>query len=181
VYGDFSTDFTINASADNQFVVRAQNIWLGTNNIVTSTANRFIETSTGAYLSTSGVWTDNSSVHLKTNFAALDSRDILRRVLSLRIQSWNYKVDSPNVRHIGVMAQDFYKAFNVGADDEHITPVDTAGVTMAAIQGLNEELQDELKRRDAKIEHQQQQIDELKQIVCSLKPQAAPCLLPENK
>ena len=88
VYGDASTMNTfsvVNASAPNQFVVRAQNIWLGKNNSVTNTANRFIETSTGAYLSVSGVWTDNSSYKLKTNFAPVDARSILRKVLSLPI------------------------------------------------------------------------------------------------
>jgi hypothetical protein len=52
------------------------------------------------------------------------------------------------------MAQDFYAAFGTGGDNEHIGTVDADGVALAAIQGLNEELQDtktELKERDAKI------------------------------
>ena len=92
---------------------------------------------------------------MKTNFTAVDSRSILQKVLNLPITTWNYKVDSPNVRHIGAMAQDFYQTFKVGADDEHLTSVDTAGVAFAAIQGLNEELKD----RDAKIAAQQNQIN----------------------
>jgi len=190
VYGDASTFLTtVSATTDNQFVVRAQNIWFGKNDEVINTDGRFLETSTGAYLSNSGIWTDNSSVNLKTNFAALDSREVLRKILNLKIQTWNYKADAPNVRHIGVMAQDFYKAFNVGADDEHLTAVDTAGVTMAAIQGLNAELTEELKLRDVKIsnqeikvvaletniERQQKQIAELKQVVCTIKPDAEVC------
>ena len=182
IYGDYSTTDTVNATATNQFVVRAQNIWLGKNNSVTNTANRFIETSTGAYLSNSGVWTDNSSVNLKTNFAPVDSRDVLRKVLNLNIQTWNYKVDAPAIRHIGVMAQDFYQAFNVGADDEHLTAVDTAGVTMAAIQGLSEELNERAAKLKAEndalkenLNRQQKQIDELKQIVCAIKPDSQIC------
>jgi hypothetical protein len=152
-------------------------------------ANAVISSSTGAYLSTSGVWTNASSRDLKTNFAAVDTRSVLRKVLSLPIQTWNYKSDNANVRHIGAIAQDFRQAFNVGDTDVAIGTVDADGVALAAIQGLNEELKDELKARDAKIdgqkakaerletqiERQQKQIDELKQIVCSLKPDAAVC------
>jgi chromosome segregation ATPase len=34
------------------------------------------------------------------------------------------------------MAQDFYAAFQIGADDKHITEIDQGGVALAAIQGL---------------------------------------------
>lgn len=145
-------------------------------------ANAVISTSTGAYLSTSGVWTNNSSVNLKTNFAPVDARLILRKVLNLPVTTWNYKVDDASVRHIGAMAQDFYKAFKVGADDEHLTAVDTAGVTLAAIQGLNAELKDELKARDERIEAQnaqiksmQTQLDALKKLICASNNTADVC------
>jgi Skp family chaperone for outer membrane proteins len=46
------------------------------------------------------------------------------------------------------MAQDFHAAFEIGTDDKHIAPIDEGGVALAAIQGLNQKLQDELKRRD---------------------------------
>lgn len=54
-------------------------------------ANAVISSSTGALLSTAGVWTDNSSRDLKTNFAPVDSRAILQKVLELPITTWNYK------------------------------------------------------------------------------------------
>ena len=38
------------------------------------------------------------------------------------------------------MAQDFYAAFGIGADDKHISAVDEGGVALAAIQGLNQKL-----------------------------------------
>jgi hypothetical protein len=44
--------------------------------------------------------------------------------------------------HLGPMAQDFR------ADDKHIATVDADGVALAAIQGLNQKLTEELKRRD---------------------------------
>ena len=52
------------------------------------------------------------------------------------ITSWSYKAESPSVRHIGPMAQDFYSAFGLGLDGKHITTIDEGGVALAAIQGL---------------------------------------------
>jgi uncharacterized coiled-coil protein SlyX len=46
------------------------------------------------------------------------------------------------------MAQDFHAAFALGRDDQHITSTDEDGVALAAIQGLNEKLEE----KDAKID-----------------------------
>ncbi|HEX8833766.1 MAG TPA: tail fiber domain-containing protein [Abditibacteriaceae bacterium] len=116
-------------------------------------SDALISTSTGAYLSNGGVWTNSSSRALKSGFTPVDGREVLKKVAALPMTSWNYKAD-PNARHIGPMAQDFHDAFNLGGDNEHIGTVDADGVALAAIQGLNSELQDtkaELKERDAKI------------------------------
>ncbi|PYX88185.1 MAG: hypothetical protein DMG67_17760, partial [Acidobacteria bacterium] len=55
------------------------------------------------------------------------------------------------IRHIGPMAQDFYAAFHVGEDDRHITQVDEGGVAFAAIQGLNQKLEEEIQHKDSQI------------------------------
>ena len=189
VYGDNTTVNLVSAAADNQFVVRAQNIWLGQNNGVTATTGRFLETSTGAYLSTGGTWTNSSSVKLKTNFAPVNSRLVLQKVLALPMTTWNYKAEDAGVVHLGAMAQDFRRAFNLGADDEHISTVDADGVALAAIQGLNAEfeerttkLQNEnntqqktIERQNEQLQNQQRQIDALKQIVCAANPNTAVC------
>jgi hypothetical protein len=53
------------------------------------------------------------------------------------------------------MAQDFHAAFDTGEDDKHLAALDTAGVALAAIQGLYEIVQDkdceigELQNREA--------------------------------
>jgi hypothetical protein len=60
------------------------------------------------------------------------------------ITTWNYTADPPAIRHIGPMAQDFAAAFQVGADDRHIHPVDAWGVAFAAIQGLFQVLHERL-------------------------------------
>jgi hypothetical protein len=55
------------------------------------------------------------------------------------------------------MAQDFYAAFNVGTDDKHIGLGDEGGVALAAIQGLNEKVDE----KDAEIDSLKQQNESL--------------------
>lgn len=184
VYGDNTgtPNSNISANAPNQFVVRAQNMWFGQNNSVTATAGRFLETSTGAYLTTGGTWTNSSSRTLKTNFAPVNSRDVLRKVLQLPIQTWNYKSENANTRHIGAVSQDFHQFFKFGDSEESIATVDADGVALAAIQGLNEELNDELKDRDAKInrleeqvKQQQALVEAMRKMLCQQNPQTEIC------
>jgi hypothetical protein len=86
--------------------------------------------------------------------------------------TWNYKSQAASIRHIGPMAQDFHAAFQVGEDDKHITEIDEGGVAFAAIQGLNQKLENnieqlhaQLKNKDAQISAQQKQIEALEQQV----------------
>lgn len=96
---------------------------------------------------------------LKTAFAAVDAKSILAKVAAMPITSWVYKHDGAMAaRHIGPMAQDFSKAFNVGYDDKTITTVDADGVAFAAIKGLNELL----KEKDAQILKLQRDMNAIK-------------------
>jgi len=52
---------------------------------------------------------------------------------------------------MGAVAQDFYSAFHVGADDRHIAIVDADGVALAAIQGLNQKLKDNLEAKEPRL------------------------------
>src|SRR5205085_1503568 len=79
----------------------------------------------------------------KANFAAVNAREVLGRVVSLPIETWNYLSQGPATRHIGPMAQDFHTAFGVGEDDTHINMVDANGVALAAIQGLYQLVQEQ--------------------------------------
>lgn len=72
----------------------------------------------------------------KENFSPVNGRDILARLATIPIETWNYKDQGPTVRHIGPMAQDFAAAFGVGEDDKHINMVDASGVALASIQSL---------------------------------------------
>jgi Flp pilus assembly pilin Flp len=85
----------------------------------------------------------SSDRNKKANFAAVNAREVLGRVVSLPIATWNYLSQGPAVRHIGPMAQDFHAAFGVGEDDTHINMVDANGVALAAIQGLYQLVQEQ--------------------------------------
>lgn len=99
-----------------------------------------------------GAWTSVSDRNAKENFAPVNGVEVLEKVASLPLSTWNYKSQAAAIRHVGPMAQDFKAAFGLGETDTGITTVDADGVALAAIQGLNqkvEELGGELKRRDA--------------------------------
>ena len=85
-----------------------------------------------------------SDRHAKTNFSSVNALEVLKKVSQLPISRWNYKTDASSVQHLGPMAQDFHAAFGLnGSDDKHLSAVDVQGVTLAAIQGLNQKLERE--------------------------------------
>jgi trimeric autotransporter adhesin len=123
-----------------------------------------IEHSSGAVLTAGGVWQNASDVNRKTDFRALDPRDVLATLVRLPVQSWRYTNEVRNVRHLGPTAQDFKAAFNLGTDDKSIGTVDADGVALAAIQGLNEVV----KEKDARIRALEKDVAELKALVSTL-------------
>ncbi len=163
VWADSNTvPFT--STATNQFSARAT----GGARLV-SAVDAFGNPTAGVQLASGGgAWSSISDRAAKDNFYSVNGRDMLARLSEIPIQTWNYKTQDASIRHIGPMAQDFYAAFNVGEDDKHITTVDADGVALAAIQGLYQVVQDEIKSRDAKIAAQQKQIDALEARVAAL-------------
>ena len=133
---DDASGFFVDSPAANTFTVQAAGgIWLGTNSSPSIGGGRFIDTSTGAYLTSTGTWTNNSDRTKKHDLKALNTRTVLDKVARMPITSWSYKAEKPSVRHIGPMAQDFYKAFGLGLDDKHITTIDEGGVALARDPG----------------------------------------------
>jgi hypothetical protein len=145
----------VSASTPNQFVVRAQHFWLGTNNSVSNPAGHFLTTSTGAFLSSGGAWTNASDVALKNAFRDVDADDVLTKIARLPIRSWSYKAENPSVRHVGPTAQDFRAAFGLGNAETSIATVDTDGISLLGIQALEKrtrELERENKELRARLE-----------------------------
>lgn len=110
--------------------------------------------STGTRLAPgSGSWSSLSDRNAKTNIQPIDSREVLARVVSLPLATWSYRTQDDAIRHMGPMAQDFRAAFGLGEDAVTISSVDTDGVALAAIQGLNQKL-DEKAAEVETLKHQ---------------------------
>jgi hypothetical protein len=118
--------------------------------------NEFALTTAGN-LTISGTLTQNSDRDAKTDIEPVDPDTVLARVARVPINAWTYKADRPGVRHLGPMAQDFAATFGLGADDRHLAPADVAGVALAAIQALDQRLQ----QRDAELAKLRARNDEL--------------------
>jgi hypothetical protein len=148
VWGD-STDADVSSTGVNQFVARA-----------TGGFTFYPDASTTCTLTSVSGWSciGISDRNAKREFAAVDTRETLARLLDVPIQTWSYKGESAPVRHMGPMAQDFAAAYGLGADDKTINPLDANGVALAAIQALYELVNekdieiDALKMRLSKLE-----------------------------
>ncbi|HEY5909282.1 MAG TPA: tail fiber domain-containing protein [Verrucomicrobiae bacterium] len=136
------------------------NFWNGSANValLSYSGNLWIQ---GLYQS--------SDRNAKTNFTEVEPRAILDRVLALPLQRWTFTNDLA-AAHLGPMAQDFHAAFGLGADDKHIATVDADGVALAAIQGLNQKLEE----REARILALERTVAELKTAVATLAATSAP-------
>jgi hypothetical protein len=110
-------------------------------------------------------WVNGSDRNSKEHFAAINPGAVLEKVSALPITEWKYKVEANGTEHLGPMAQDFHEAFGLnGADDKHIATVDEEGVALAAIQGLNEKLNE----KDTEIQDLKKSVEELKAMVKQL-------------
>lgn len=77
-----------------------------------------------------------SSREWKEAFAAVDTDEVLAKLLSIPVDTWSFK-DDRAVRHIGPTSEDFHAAFDLpGADRQHLAVTDVNGVALAAIQAL---------------------------------------------
>lgn len=134
---------------------------------------RLIDTSTGAYLSIGGGWVNASDRERKTDIRTIDPNWVLTQIAGMPIQTWRYKVEGEEIRHIGPMAQDFQATFGFGGDPKGIMSVDADGVAMVAIQALYHVTQ-ELERRTEQLEAQQTRIDALEAAFVRLETRLAP-------
>ena len=105
-----------------------------------------------------GDFTAGSSREIKRDLEPAEPAELLRTLRDLPLYSWSYKHDREPVRHLGPMAEDFFQAFGLGPDDAHISPSDTSGLALAAIQALAARLEErdreiaELRRRVEQLE-----------------------------
>jgi trimeric autotransporter adhesin len=154
VWGDTMND-NVECNTADAFVARARG---GFSLITAGTAGAY----TGATLPAgAGAWTTLSDANVKTAFRSVDVRSVLEQVIRMPITSWQYKAQQ-GIRHIGPTAQAFAASFGFGETDKGISTVDADGVAFAAIQGLNQKLDEQAKlisSRDKQI-HQLERMNE---------------------
>jgi hypothetical protein len=110
-------------------------------------------------------WSSISDKNAKKNFQLVDGEAVLDILATIPVEKWNYKWEvETNTPHIGPMAQDFKAAFYPGRDDKSISTLEFDGVELAAIQGLNQRLNE----KDAEIKQLKESVAELKEIVSQL-------------
>ena len=102
----------------------------------------------------------SSSREVKTDFRALDGKEVLGQLSEVPVMSWRYKTEDEDERHFGPVAEDFQAAFQLG-DGKTITNIDADGVALAAIQGLHSLLQE----RDAELNALRSEVAELRRLL----------------
>ena len=167
VWADATNDLVsahFQSTSTNQFLIRARGgVGINTNNPGGAALNV-----NGAIVA-SGTVTANgvlltSDRNAKENFTAVDPRTMLAKVAALPITEWNYKNNDAGIHHVGPMAQDFQAAFQLSADDRHISVVDEGGVALAAIQGLNQKVE----QKEAEITQLKARLEKLEQVISTL-------------
>ncbi len=137
-------------------------LFIGTNGFVgigTSSPTNKLHVAGGV---SATVFVTTSDRNVKENFTTVSARDILEKVIALPVTRSSFK-EMPGALHIGPMAQDFYAAFQVGSGSTGIATVDADGVALAAIQGLNQKLEEQRAENAAL----QQRLDALEKIIHS--------------
>jgi hypothetical protein len=170
VLSDGSTTDSTQASANNQFTVRAAGgIRLFTNATMT----------TGVQVAAGGSsWAVISDRNRKMDFLGVDGEDVLARLRYVPVTTWRYRdeVDRSTL-HIGPMAQDWHRAFGFTTDDHTINMSDFDGVNLAAIKALDARTA-ELQARTAEVaqlrgelDATKRRLDELEAVVRQLQAQ----------
>jgi hypothetical protein len=155
-----SNDVDFNSAAAMEFAARAT----GGVRFVTAIDGSGNPTAGVTLASGGGSWSSISDRNAKENFEDVDFRELLAKLMSMELTTWNYKTQDESIRHIGPTAQDFFDTFAVGEDDRHITTIDGIGVALSAIKGLCLHRQ-ELLEKVAKHEQLKKRVEELEKLV----------------
>lgn len=128
IFADKSAATVTSNTANNQFMARASG---GVIFYSASAMDNGVQLYPGG-----GAWASACDVNKKENFKNEDPEQVLQRLMRMEIKSWNYKSQPDLIRHIGPMAQDFYKAFLLGENKRAINTIDIDGVNLSAIKAL---------------------------------------------
>ena len=133
-----SNNFDFASTAANEFSVRSTGgaRFVSAINGATGAPTAGVQLAPGG-----GSWSSLSDEASKTAIKPASGRNVLRKLSSVPVSTWSYRAQDDSIRHIGPMAQDFYRAFGVGEDRKHIASVDADGIALAAIKGLNRKVE----------------------------------------
>ena len=148
-----------NSTADNQVSFRC-------NGGVLFTSGSGASYQTVSWTPGNASWSFSSDRNLKEKLSAVDAQSVLERIDQLPIVEWNYKGYSQ--RHIGPIAQDFHSLFPFNGNDKMLNDADLHGVELAAIKGLNQKVDEQMKAKDAAIQQLQETVAQLKELVNKL-------------
>ena len=84
-----------------------------------------------------GTLVQSSDRNRKKNLKPVDTRKVLDRLAKMPVYTWQFDNEESEVTHMGPTAQDFREAFDLGYNETTIAPVDTIGVSLAAVQALH--------------------------------------------
>jgi hypothetical protein len=144
---------TFRNSANNEFAARATGGFRFRTNLAGTT---------GCNLPAgSGVFNCTSSRTTKANFLPVSGTDVLGKIRALPITTWNYTSEGAQVRHLGPMAEDFYKSFRLGVGNTSIGVQDLASVSLAGVKAL-EERTAELQTKTAEVDRLRAEVGELR-------------------
>ncbi|HWM93499.1 MAG TPA: tail fiber domain-containing protein [Thermoanaerobaculia bacterium] len=119
-------------------------------------------------LTIGGTLTQNSDRNTKHEIVPVEPEEVLAKVVTLPISTWNRKGDDPQVRHMGPMAQDFAATFGLGTDERTIATLDMAGVSLASIQALYGKMTKEMAEKDAEIDVLRERVAALEKLIAKL-------------
>lgn len=91
-------------------------------------------------------WPVSSDCKLKGRITPVHPAQVLNKRVQLPLPEWRYRGHLQ--RPIGAMAQDFHALLPLNESDTAITGGDLHGVALAAMQGLNRELNDRTQRAE---------------------------------
>jgi hypothetical protein len=106
----------------------------------------------------------------KENFQPVDGEEVLKKIRSFTLSSWNFIGQDPNdFRHYGPVAQEFFAAFGNDGVGTIGTPTtinsgDMAGILMVAVKAL-EKRTAELQDKDAKIASLEARLEVLERLL----------------
>lgn len=119
---------SVYATANNQFVARGCG---GVRFYTSQNLSSGVEVAPGG-----GSWSSISDRNRKEHFLDVDGEQVLARLRSVPVTTWNYRTQDDGIRHLGPVAQDFYAAFGLGESELLINTVDIDGVNLAAVKAL---------------------------------------------